>query len=320
MQFNVAGISFKRDRNAEIAGLRPVGAVSIVPEPDNQYDPKAMRIEYKGIALGYVPKGDLQDFIAQNGIHTASVANYMYIGDPDKHPPKGWNEVHDGVLGSITLEIGSEEESGRVIGGKYLRVTQFLKYFDPYGGGDGLIRWAFEHGNTFEEYKEALEQTAIAGTEMHGAIEQELKGESTELSRKSLPEGWEAFRKKYEPEMCYGEVRFWDNNLMVTGQPDFVGYITVKGSRVLAVVDWKSSKKPSLKHKIQVAVYATNSEWEGEKPTHAMVVAFGAETKQKFSASVINAESIKSYYTGMCHVRAAMDAVGVWVNGESYAD
>ena len=311
MQFNVAGITFARDRSLEVANLRPVGSVSLVPEPDNPHDPEAVRIEYKGLHLGYVPNGDIKRHLAENGITTATVANYLYMGDPKKYPPKGWNELNDGVLGSITLAVDTKEDgSGRVIGGRYLRVTQFLKYFDPYGGGDGLIKWAFEQGNTYEEYREALNKTAEDGTAMHDAIETYLKtGE-----RGALPDGWDAFEKKYQPELCYAEQRFYDNTLMVTGQPDFVGYITVSGARVLAVVDWKSSKKPSIKHKLQAAIYATNAEWEGQKPTHAMVVAFGAETKQGFSASVIDEATIKSYYMGMRHLLACMDAVGVYIS------
>ena len=314
MKFNVAGITFARDRDADISTMRPIGCVSIVPEPDNPIDGDALSITYKGRHIGYVPKGHIQEYIAENAITTATVSEYMYIGDPEKHPPKGWNAVNDGVLGSVTLEVATEEEdSGRVFGGRYLRVTRFLKYFEPYGGGDGLIKWAFDQGNTFDDYREALEQTAVAGTAMHEAIECELRGEGTDLTRLSLPSGWDAFCKKFEPELCYAEERFFDNELMVTGQPDFVGYITVDGERVLAVVDWKSSKKPSLKHKLQLAIYATNAKWEGEKPSHAMVVAFGAETKQGFSASVIDSEKIGSYYMGMRHLRACMDAVGVYI-------
>ena len=101
---------------------------------------------------------------------------------------------------------------------------------------------------------------------------------------------------------------------MVTGQPDFVGYITFKGRRVLAVVDWKSSKKPSIKHKLQASIYATNVEWDGEKPELAPIVAFGADNKQRFSASAVSADQIANNYQAMRHIKKAMALTGVRIN------
>jgi len=111
--------------------------------------------------------------------------------------------------------------------------------------------------------------------------------------------------------MIYGEEMFYDKKLMVTGQPDFVGYINWKGRRVRAVVDWKSSKRPSLKHKIQASIYAMNASLDEQPIEVAMVVAFGASTKQGFSVAVVERDQIESNYLAMEYLSKAMECVGV---------
>ena len=98
---------------------------------------------------------------------------------------------------------------------------------------------------------------------------------------------------------------------MITGQPDFVGYIDHKGRRVRAVVDWKSSKRPSLKHKIQASIYSMNSLLYEEPIEVAMVVAFGADNKQGFSVAIVEREQIESNYEAMVHLSKALECVGI---------
>jgi hypothetical protein len=43
----------------------------------------------------------------------------------------------------------------------------------------------------------------------------------------------------------------------------------------------------------------------------ALVVAFGANTKQKFSASFVTREQIESNYLAMEYVKKAMECIGV---------
>jgi len=191
-------------------------------------------------------------------------------------------------------------------------------------------------------YKRALDRTADNGTLMHAAIEVDLNGEreffrikSAELSDPSdlsdcslggtdwileipipewLPEGWANFKNKYEIQVLYMEERFLDNDLMVCGQPDLVCMIRkrVKSGKPenewrMMVLDWKSSKKPSIKHKIQISIYAKNCQWDGQSPDGAMVVCFGAENKQGFSTSTVKKEDIEVTYMGMKHLKKAID-------------
>jgi hypothetical protein len=305
MLLKLVGVTFATDRNPELKQLRPSGVVSFEAEPDNEYDPNAVKVMYKDQHIGYVPKSELAQKTALE-YGTAKIIDYAYWDSDIK-----WNENHIGQFQSMKFEIGCSdmEDNGRIIGGRYVRCTTFLKYFDPYGGGDGLIRWAFNQGNTFEEYEEALNECAENGTLMHDAIEQFF--DPDEFRPKLLPEGWDNFVDKYEPDWVYGEERFYDNKLMITGQPDFVGYINYKGRRIRAVVDWKSSKRVSMKHKIQASIYSMNCSIDEQPIEGALVVAFGANTKQKFSASFVTREQIESNYLAMEYVKKAMECIGV---------
>ena len=309
ISFKVAGLMSQGD---EVTSLRPTGYVLLKAEPENEYDSGAVAVYYSGVRVGYVPKkGNYQEQAIK--AMKAKVVACSYVHAYVDSKPQ-WNDDGEGELRSIRVEIEAQEESAsKVIGGRYLRVTSFLKHFDPYGGGEGLIRWAFNQGQTFDEYKDALTKCADDGTLMHDAIEQSFKGSD---DKNHLPDGWDRFVEKFEPEFCYGEERFYDSKLMVTGQPDFVGYITFKGRRVLAVVDWKSSKKPSIKHKLQASIYATNVEWDGDKPEIALIVAFGADNKQGFSASAVTADQIGNNYKAMLHVKRAMELTGVRIKPE----
>lgn len=306
MILKLVGVTFATDHNPELKQLRPSGVVSFEAEPDNEYDPNAVKVMYKEQHIGYVPKSEVAQTAALEA-GTAKIIDYAYWDSDIK-----WNENHIGQFQSMTFEIGDVEvDNGKIIGGRYIRCTKFLKYFDPYGGGDGLIKWAFNQGSTFDEYEEALNQCAEDGTIMHDAIENWLRdGTESDL----LPKGWDNFVNKYSPEFVYGEERFYDNNLMITGQPDFVGYIDWKGQRIRAVVDWKSSKKPSMKHKIQASIYAMNSSIDEQPIEGALIVAFGADTKQGFSVGYVSREQIESNYLAMEHIKKAMDAVGVYID------
>ena len=304
----VAGITFALDRMPELKQSRPTGAVYFIAEPDNEYDANAVKIQLAdGVQIGYVPKGAYQSLAKEIG--EGVIVEYKYH---DKS--KGWNDEHTGNLKSITVGIEADDEFGDIIGARMLRCTSFLSYFDCYGGGDGLIKWAFSQGSTFDEYQEALTKVCDDGTAMHDAIEKYF-GNFLSLPCEVIPDGFQNFVEKYEPEVDWMEERFRDTKLLVTGQPDWVGDITYKGRRVRAVVDWKSSKKPSMKHKLQASIYACNI---NPAPEVAMIVAFGADNKQGYSVSVLEAEQIKQNYIGCQYIRKAMDTIGVWIDESKF--
>ena len=330
MEIRLKGIQAEAKKNFQtFKTLRPSGAVTLVHDSENVYDPYCIQVIYETddnlVLLGYVPAlkqggkyigSELQRYIIDNKVTVGLVTRYGYI-DGDT-----FNDEHKGHLQSVTIEVDiPDNDSGRAIGGKYLRVTSFIRYFDSYGGGDGLIRWAFEQSNTYEGYKKALNDTAEAGTDMHTAIESYLAGDRSEEILAGLPEGWDAFEKKYEIDVIDMEQRFYDNTLLVTGQPDLFCYLRKRGSDdpfKLTVVDWKSSKKPSQKHKIQVSIYSKNKSFDGQQTEQAMIVAFGAENKQRFSASIVSRDKIETTYSGMKMLRQLIDSCGSYIPEDKY--
>ena len=307
MLLKLAGVTFATDRNPELKQLRPSGAVTFEAEPDNEHDENAVKVLYQGNHIGYVPKSEVaQKECLSHG--TGRIVDYAYY-DSDIR----FNQKHIGQFQAMTFEVGDVEiDNGRIIGGNYVRATKFLSFFNPSGSFEGIIRWAFNQGDTYEKYEEALNEAAENGTLMHDAIESYLRKE--DYNEEHLPEGWDNFVKNFEPEFVWGEERFYDNDLMVTGQPDFAGYIVHKGQRKRVLLDWKSSKRPSLKHAMQISLYSMNSQVDDENIEGAMVVAFGGDTKQGFSTKWISREQIESNYMACKHIKSAMECVGVYIN------
>lgn len=286
IEFNVAGITFAKDFD-KIGDLKPKGRlVKFVPEPDNPTDQNAIAVYLDEMHVGYVPKrgGHQQDVQHCDGI--GMVCDYGYTVDGGDT----WNDNHEGRLQSLKLAIEVPDNLK-----SYQRVTSFLKYLDTSGGSEHLIRWAFDQGHSFDEYEDALHDSAEKGTLMHNAIEEFWTQNYTEPDSPWLPAGWDHFVHKYQPDPMVVEKRFFDDRLGLTGQFDFLGGIEWKGERIPVVIDWKSAKAPRLSHKLQAAIYATNCEVvEG-----AMIVAFGAKNKQQYSVSFITADQIKEYYDCM---------------------
>jgi hypothetical protein len=308
MKLRLVGVTFASNYDPSIKKLRPSGVVSFEAEPTNEHDPNAVKVMYKDKHIGYVPKSEeAQKYALEHG--TATIIDYAYYDNDIK-----WNEQHIGEFQAMTFQIGDVElDNGRIIGGQYLRCTQFLKYFDPYGSSEGLIRWAFGQGDTYDQYEEALNQSAENGTLMHEAIENYFDDDKFS-DENYIPKGWDNFVEKYQPTFVWGEERFYDNNLMVTGQPDFAGYIEYKGKRVPCLLDWKSSRKPSKKHEMQISIYAMNSKVDDQDIEGAMVVAFGADNKQGFATKWVTREQIESNYQGCLHIKKAMECVGCYIS------
>ena len=310
MILKLAGVTFAGDRNPAIKKLMPQGSVSFEAEPDNEHDSNAVKVMYKDLHIGYVPKSDTaQEFCMKH--KTGKIIDYIYYDSDLK-----FNNKHIGQFQGMTFEVGDEivEENGRIIGARYQRVTSFINYFNSSGSIDPLINWAFNNSidGTFQGYKEALDQAAKNGTKMHEAIENYFKNPTP--FPPDVPEGFYNFVKKYNPEFVWGEKRFYDNNLMITGKPDFAGYIEYKGRRVPCLLDWKSSKRPNKKHELQISIYAKNSYVEDQEIEGAMVVAFGSDNKQGYSTKWLSKEQLESNYQAAEYIRKAMDSMGVYIN------
>lgn len=89
---NIAGISFALKDNPELKfkKIEEGSSLDIVLEPENEYDPKAIRLEYNGEKLGYVPrKSEDLDFSIQSWCHdnfdkvSCEVDQIWYIQDSE---------------------------------------------------------------------------------------------------------------------------------------------------------------------------------------------------------------------------------------------
>ena len=311
IEFGVAGIIKEGERNHILRRQRPTGMVKFVAEPENPYDSNAVMVMYNDIKLGYVPmskvgfKGSYQEMALKAKV--GEIIRYSYTPDHGKT----WNTEHDGMLGSVRLSIAMEDEDtfSPPIGARYVRISALLNFLNLGGGFDGIIKWAFDQGGTHKDYVRAIGDAQNNGTEMHEAIEAKLMGYDTEYAD-CEPEGLDNWIEKHQPESLETEVRIRDNDISVTGQYDWLGYITYKGVRHLAIVDWKSSKSVKPHHKIQASFYAKNAN-SMERPTLAVVVAFGSDAKQGYSMSVVEADDIEANYQGIVLLKRALDMFNV---------
>ena len=314
IEFGVRGIMFEGDANHILCRQRPKGAVHFVPEPDNPHDPNAVVVVYEGIKLGYVPRskvgyeGSYQEMASKARV--GEVTRYSYTEDRGNT----WNNDHKGRLGSVHVSIAMEEEEySPALGAKRVRISALLNYLNLGGGFDGIIKWAFDQGGTHQDYVRAISDAQYNGTKMHEDIEAILMGYDSD--GENIPDGLDNWIEKYEPEGLESETRIIDSRIDVTGMYDWLGYITYKGVRHLAVVDWKSSKTVKPHHKIQASFYAMNAR-SIELPTLAMVVAFGSKAKQGYSVGVVEAPEILVNYKGIELLKRTLDMLGVTFKDE----
>ncbi len=135
MILKLVGVTFATQREPKLKELKPSGVVKFEAEPDNEYDSNAVKVLYKGNHIGYVPKSEYAQSAALEA-GTAKILDYAYY-----HSELKWNTDHIGQFQSMTYEIDTPfRDDGRILGGRYVRCTTFLKYFDTSGGAEGLIR------------------------------------------------------------------------------------------------------------------------------------------------------------------------------------
>ncbi len=122
--------------------------------------------------------------------------------------------------------------------GKYLRVTEILY---PFSG--------LQHINA-----DVLANAANRGTKVHKICEGIASGIG-EIGTDDETYGYvESFKKWFETDIKIIEIekRFWDEDLHITGQVDFIAEIDSE----LSIVDIKTSSKPSKTWQAQGCAYA----------------------------------------------------------------
>lgn len=62
IRFSIAGVQYS-DYNKVESQLKPGVSLTLKREPSNRFDSKAIAILYKGVRIGYVPKGESQNIL-----------------------------------------------------------------------------------------------------------------------------------------------------------------------------------------------------------------------------------------------------------------
>ena len=88
--FKVAGLSHYWENYRGVVDPEGDLTVSLVPEPDNEYDPNAIRVLLNGVHVGYVPKDK-----------TAEVKSIL----PDAHELAGHVELNDDFWEDVVILI-----------------------------------------------------------------------------------------------------------------------------------------------------------------------------------------------------------------------
>lgn len=91
----LAGVTFD-DAQDNIKDLEPLGIdrMDLIREPGNAYDPNAIRVEFEGRYLGYIPKGIARQFAIKMDLGARFSASFVQ---------KNKSSYHDTV--GLTVEI-----------------------------------------------------------------------------------------------------------------------------------------------------------------------------------------------------------------------
>ena len=331
---NLAGISFAVDENSEIENVDIVGCELALSKKPNPYDENAIAVvDFEGNHFGYMGRGKNQDMAAlaikeysrKEGAYrswcpcTAVDQSYVSI---ENDGSKTFHKEHltNSVLGSVTVEfeIPCETKS-------YIRVSSFVKALDDSFGGDHLIRWAFNQGKSYEDYKDKLDELSIAGTDLHDSIEEYFKRElgfspNKKVNLDYLPEGFNHFIERFKPKgliaingkPCFEE-RFYDSKMGVTGKYDALLYINDK----LTVCDYKSASACRLSMKLQISIYSYNLMKEFPDIQQAMIICWGnKKNKCGYSVTKLDRETIIKYYKSMLKLSDIINELGIKARGE----
>ena len=182
--------------------------------------------------------------------------------------------------------------------GHYPSVTTYLNAFPT---SEQLMKWMAEQG--FHESRAIRDAAGRAGTKIHLAIEDLMKGEELQESMYTTEEwvkiksfvDWHA---RYKPEVLATELPIFSKKGEYAGTVDCIAKI----SGEMYVLDWKSSRSIHETAYLQVAAYASAIEEQTDlKIISTGIVQLGARNKDGFRFAVSN--DWKEQYKVFEHVR-----------------
>jgi hypothetical protein len=99
-KFYIAGVQHHL-LSTVISKLSEGDELDLVPEPTNKFDPNAVKIEYKGVMCGYIPKKFSAEIAGMLGIDTDLVCEITKL-DPSAKP---WKQCE------VIIKEETDEES-----------------------------------------------------------------------------------------------------------------------------------------------------------------------------------------------------------------
>lgn len=307
IQCNVAGITF-RNGSEEFTTMQPKGTVGFIHDPKNEYDPNAVEVWYGGVHIGYVKRDSFaQEFLKDHpDIAEAKIKKYSYAEKIDNDLV--FNDDHKGRLSSVSFEIehGSDdvtmsEDNNYIIDKQeYQRLSNVLKYGDFDPDSPGLDMWKINHKD-YDDYRADLNDRARAGTAMHNIIERAIETGQDDME---LPAGFLNFKKKHVEKFLDVEQVVRNESLGIAGRYDAKAIVKDGRDKKRVIIDWKSSKKSTLKQQVQASFYAYMSGCE-----EAWIVCLGAKNKQGYSLTKVSKENVKRYCNAIGHLKSFADLI-----------
>lgn len=311
MQYNIRVTGFQY-REIDALKCDPTGQfVQLKHEPMEKY-PNAVSVYFNNKCIGYLPepkderdtaRDEILNYIKEGReIHAIAVScawvpetelwnpkhwkdNPYYIGDIIVDEQTGEGDVCeiDAVLHrcSLKITVGGQHntEEGRYYvkdGKKYRSISDVVKELIPQEG----VQWDEKSLNIAARYGNIIHKIAE-----HDFMEYSIMDDHLSIVQKAVSDALETTR--WYPLLS--ETQVFDNELLIAGTFDACARVDNEYNGFdIAIIDWKSSRSASQKHKTQVAFYAKNT---GAKM--AFVICFGSDNKKGYS--VCNVDIDKEY-------------------------
>lgn len=150
------------------------------------------------------------------------------------------------------MKVRVEKDHYVIDGLKYIRVTRILDVI----ARPEFYRWYANKGFAFCEG--VKKNRAAFGTRVHKEICNYLNGEEVAVDNEEMWVSLFMFRDwalGHHLEMSQSELHVKDDEFMYAGTCDFVGRCLVDGKIRNLLIDWKTSKRISDYHKLQISAY-----------------------------------------------------------------
>lgn len=183
-------------------------------------------------------------------------------------------------------------------------------------GSDALLHWANRMGFQHIKYEDELERTATFGTNMH-ILTQQLVDPNIAPQEIKYRNSMEKFRydkamvnfkaelSKYQYQTIFTEKTLITDDLSYAGTLDWYVYI----NDILYLIDFKTSKRPQMKHAFQLGGYCNLLEACGyEVPKKAGVFIVNDRLSKLFTIDSDKLTGLRNGFTKLAEIYYLLDS------------